>query len=106
MEELNKKLKRKFKNYTITSQWLGKVLLDNHITRKRTRKITFLKRGMVKKTSYKKEVKSFFNKINKYNMKDIISIDETSIKSAMVKEYCRTIKGKRCYFKTTDIMIY
>ena len=39
-------------------------------------------------------------------MKDIISIDETSIKSAMIKEYCRTIKGKRCYFKTTDNKVF
>ena len=106
LEELNKKLKRKFKNYNITPQWLGKVLLDNHITRKRTRKSHFPKTRYGKKTSYKKEVKSFFCKINKYNIKDIISIDETSIKSAMVKEYCRTTKGKRCYFKTTDNKVF
>ena len=24
----------------------------------------------------------------------------------MVKEYCRTIKGKRCYFKTTDNKVF
>ena len=60
LEELNKKLKRKFKNYNITSQWLGKVLLDNHITRKRTRKSHFPKTRYGKKINYDKEVKSFF----------------------------------------------
>jgi len=106
LEELNKKLSNKFSDYNITSQWLGKVLLSNNITRKRTRKSHFPKTRYGKKISYKKEVKLFFNKINKYNINDIISIDETSIKSAMVKEYCRTIKGKRCYFKTTDNKVF
>ena len=35
---------------------------------------------MVNKISYKKEVKAFFYKIKKYNINNIISIDETSIK--------------------------
>ena len=42
---------------------------------------------MAKKTSYKKEVKSFFTKINKYNIKDIISIDETSIKEIVAYKF-------------------
>ncbi len=106
LEELNKKLSKKFNDYNITPRWLGQVLIDNHITRKRTRKSHFPKTRYGKKISYKKEVKAFFNKIKKYNINNIISIDETSIKSAMVKEYCRTIKGKRCYFKTTDNKVF
>ena len=106
LEELNKKLSKKFNDYNITPRWLGQVLIDNHITRKRTRKSHFPKTRYGKKNSYKKEVKLFFNKINKYNINDIISIDETSIKSAMVKEYCRNIKGKRCYFKTNDNKVF
>ena len=38
-----KKLSNKFIDYNITSQWLRKVLLDNNITRKRTRKVIFQK---------------------------------------------------------------
>jgi hypothetical protein len=57
----------------------------------------------MEKNNYDKEVKSFFNKINKYNIKDIISIDETSINQQCFKEYCRTIKGKRCYFTPLNI---
>ena len=32
LEELNKKLQKKFKDYTITPRWLGQVLKDNNIT--------------------------------------------------------------------------
>lgn len=106
MKELNKKISKKFSDYNITPRWSGQVLIDNHITRKRTRKSHFPKTRYGKKISYKKEVKLFFDKIKNYNVNNIISIDETSIKSAMVKEYCRTIKGKRCYFKTTDNKVF
>ena len=63
LEEFNKKLKRKFPNYNITPQWLGQVLLDNNITRKRTRKSHFPKTRYGKKISYKKEIKTFFKPI-------------------------------------------
>jgi transposase len=106
LEEFNKKLKRKFPSYNITSRWLGQVLLDSNITRKRTRKSHFPKTRYGKKISYKKEIKTFFKIIKKYNLDDIISIDETSIQSAMVKEYCKYPKGKRCYFKTTDNKVF
>ena len=104
--ELNKKLKKKFKDYDISSRWLGQVLKDNNITRKRTRKSHFPDTRYGKPISYKKEVNVFFKKIKKYKMKDVISIDETSIQPGMVKEYCRENKGKRCYFKTTDNKVF
>jgi len=37
MEELAKQIKKKHKNFNITSQHLGKVLRDSNKTRKRTR---------------------------------------------------------------------
>ena len=37
MKDLNEKLKDKFDDYDITSQWLGHVLRDNNETRKRSR---------------------------------------------------------------------
>ena len=37
MNELVKIIKKKYKNFDITPQWLGKVIRDNNITRKRTR---------------------------------------------------------------------
>jgi hypothetical protein len=46
LEKLNNKIKKKFKDYEITPQWLGQILKDNHITRKRTRKSHFPKKDM------------------------------------------------------------
>ena len=63
LEELNKKLKRQFKNYNITSQWLGKVLLDNHITRKKLEKVTFLKQDMEKKLIMIRKLNPFLIKL-------------------------------------------
>ena len=37
MLELSKQIKKKYKDFNITPQWLGKVLRDNNKTRKRTR---------------------------------------------------------------------
>lgn len=39
LEELNKLLKKNFNDYDITPRWLGKILKDNFITRKRTKNI-------------------------------------------------------------------
>ena len=106
LEELNKQLKHKFNDYDITPRWLGKLLKDNHITRKRTRRSHFPDTRYGKQINYDDEVKQFFKKIKKYKLKDIISIDETSIKANMIKEYCRSDKGKRCYYKSTDNKIF
>ena len=95
MEELHKTVKKKYKDFDISSQHLGQVIRDNNITRKRTRKSHFPKTRYGKKISYKKEIKTFFKTIKKYKLDDIISIDETSIQSAMIKEYCKYPKGKR-----------
>ena len=37
MLELSKLIKKKYKDFNITPQWFGKVLIDNNKTRKRTR---------------------------------------------------------------------
>ena len=106
LEQLNKKLEEKFKDYDITPRWLGKVIKDNFVTRKRTRKKHFPDTRFGKPINYKDEVMKFFNKINKYDLKNIISIDETSIKSGMVSEYCRNNIGKRCYYETKDNKVF
>ena len=93
LEELNKQIKKKFNDWDITNQWLGKLLKDNNITRKRTKRQHFPETRFGKEINFKTEVKNFFTKIKKYNMKNIISIDETSIKPNMLREYCRNDKG-------------
>ncbi len=106
LPELNKLLKLRFNNYNISSRWLGKVLIDNHITRKRTKRTHFPETRYGNIISYENEVKELFNKIKKYTLEDIISIDETSIKPNMIKEYCRSEKGVKCYYKSTDNRVF
>lgn len=106
LDELNKKLKNKFNDYDITARWLGKLLKDNFITRKRTRRKHFPDTRFGKEINYKDEVKRFFDKIKKYNIKDIISIDETSIRANIIPEYCRSQKGRRCYYESKDNKIF
>ena len=106
LNELNNKLKTKFDDYNITLQWLGQVLKYNNITRKRTRVKHFPEKRFGKKIYKKEEVEKLFKKIKKYKMSDVISIDETSIKPGMMKEYCREEKGKRCYVRTTDNVVF
>ena len=53
---------------------------------------------------YKTEVKKFLNIIKKYKLDDIISIDETSIHSAMVKEYCKFMIKVKMLFQKQMIM--
>ena len=44
--------------------------------------------------------------MEKFKLNKIISIDETSIKPLMVKEYSRCRKGYRCIVKTDDNKIF
>ena len=102
MSELIKIIKKKYKDFDITPQWLGKVLRDNNKTRKRTRHKHFPKKRYGKSINKKEELSKFYKEIKKYNLSKIISIDETSISPAMIAEYSRCSLGKRCVFKTSD----
>jgi hypothetical protein len=86
MEELYKIIKKKYKDFDITSQHLGQVIRDNNITRKRTRTRHehYPKERYGKPTDIKKELKAFYKEIDK-----IISLDETSIKPAMYLPYSK-----------------
>ena len=57
MLELVKLMKKKFKDFDITSQHLGKVIRDNNITRKRTRHKHYPSTKFGKPTDEKKELK-------------------------------------------------
>jgi len=59
----------------------------------------------IKIKNEKAELKIFYDTIKKYKLKDIISIDETSISTSLSYNYCRNDLGKRCLIKT-DITMY
>ena len=106
MTELAKLIKKKYKDFDITPQWLGKVLRDNNKTRKRTRHEHFPKTRYNNPIDKNKELEKFYKKINKYKLNKIISLDETSISPAMITEYSRCQIGQRCIIKTDDSFFY
>lgn len=89
MLELSKQIKKKYKDFNVTPQWLGKVLRYNNKTRKRTRHEHFPITKYNKPVNKKIELTKFYKKIKKYLLNKIISIDETSISPAMIMEYSR-----------------
>ena len=106
LSELSKLIKKKYKDFDISVRHIGNVLRDNNITRKRTRHEHFPKTRFGKKTNKGKELKAFYEKIKKYRLNKIISLDETSIQPAMIMEYSRCKKGYRCKVKTDDNFVF
>ena len=86
MTELVKIVKNKFKDFDITPQHLGKVIRDNNLTRKRTRHEHFPITSYGTPINKQKELDKFYGKVDEYKLHKIISLDETSIKPAILKE--------------------
>jgi hypothetical protein len=89
-------VKKKYDDFDITPQHLGKVLRDNNLTRKRTRHEHFPIMRYGTPIEKQKELDKFYKKVDEYKLNKIISLDETSIKPSMLKEYSRCKLGKRC----------
>ena len=106
MTELVKLIKKRYKEFDITPQWLGKVLRDNNKTRKRTRHEHFPVTKYKKPINKKEELTKFYKEVNKYKLNKLISLDETSISPAMIAEYSRCESGKRCIIKTDDSFFF
>ena len=54
---------------------------------------------LVQTLSDYEEMKEFFNEISKFKLENIISIDETSIRTSLSINYCREELGKRFIIK-------
>ena len=106
MIELAKIVKKKYDDFDIKPRQLRNVIRDNNITRKRTRHEHFPVTRYGTPIEKQKELDKFYNKVNEYKLHKIISLDETSIKPAMLKEYSRCKLGKRCIVKTDNSYIF
>ena len=106
MFELVKLIKKKYKDFNITPHHLGQIIRDNNITRKRTRHEHYPKERYGKPTDLKNDLKNFYKEISKYSLNKIISLDETSIKPAMILEFSKCTLGKRCVIKTDDNYVF
>jgi hypothetical protein len=71
------------------------VIRDNNITRKRTIH-----------EHYPKERYGKLTDLKKISLDKIITLDETSIKPAMIMEYSKCSLGKRCIIKTDDNYVF
>ena len=106
LPELSKQIKIKYPVFNISSRQLGNVIRDNNKTRKRTKHKHFPKTRYKQSINKKFELNKFYKQINASSIDKIISLDETSIKPAMIMEYSRCNLGERCILKTDDSYIF
>ena len=99
-------MKIKFPNLDISRQYLHDLIRDNNITRKRATFEHFPKtyRGLPR--DEKTELKVFFDAVGKFNLNNIISIDETSVSTSLGFNYCRNYLEKRCIIKTDNNAVF
>ena len=72
LEELSKLVKKKYKDFDITSRQLGNILRDNNKTRKRTRHEHFPKIRYGTPVNKQNELNKFYKEIDKYPLNKII----------------------------------
>jgi transposase len=105
LQELNEKLKDKYKKDISTTQ-IFRVINDNNITLKQTRIRHEPIKRFGKEININNKLTDFYNEVKKYKIQDIICIDETSIKSLQKRNHCYSEKGKRCVIKTQSQEVF
>ena len=106
MEDLLAKIQHKYPNFDITRRHLNRVINDNNITLKMTRFRHEPVKRFGKEININSKIKEFYNEIKKYNINDIICIDETSINALMKRHHCYNEIGKRCVIKTNSQEVF
>jgi transposase len=104
--ELTEKLKETYKDVDLTTTQIFRVIKDNNITLKLTRIRHEPTKRFGKDIDINTKIKEFYEEVKKYNIEDIISIDETSIKSLQKRNHCYSNKGKRCVIKTQSQEVF
>lgn len=106
IEELHRKLLETYPTLDVSRVHVGRVVRDNNITLKRTRvrHEPVLRYG--KAIDINEQLRDFYTTVKKYKIDDMISIDETSLGSYMVRKYCRNKLGKRCVLKTHNQEVF
>jgi transposase len=105
LQELNEKLKNKYKIDISTTQ-IFRVINDNNITLKQTRIRHEPIKRFGKDIDINNKLDEFYKQVKKYKIQDIICIDETSIKSLQKRNHCYSEKGKRCVIKTQSQEVF
>ena len=106
LQELNQKLKDKFKDADLSTTQIFRVIKDNNISLKLTRIRHEPTLRFGKEININHKIKDFYEEVKKYKIEDIICIDETSIKSLQKRNHCYSRKGKRCVIKTQSQEVF
>ena len=78
-KDLLEELKNKFPDIELSRFHLARIIRDNNITLKQRRVRHKPEKRYGKPVDIKKQLKQFYKVVNKYKLKDIICIDETSL---------------------------
>ena len=105
MTELKHKLKEKFK-IELSRYHINRIVNDNNITLKITRIRHEPEKRFGKEININQKLKKFYKEVNKYKLKDIICIDETSISGLQKRSHCYSELGKRCIIKTQSQEVF
>ena len=106
MDDLLVKLKEKYPTLTLSRFHLSRIVRDNNITLKITRIRHEPTKRFGKEIDINAKIKDFYKEVKKYNLDDIICIDETSIKSLQKRHHCYSDIGKRCVIKTESQEVF
>jgi transposase len=101
LEQLNEKHKIK-----ISKSHLVNIIKYLNLTYKKFYENHNPKTRYGKEINYKESFKNFFDKIKKYKLEDLISIDETSVQVGVGFNKGRFLMGKRLYKNTTSNEIF
>jgi len=106
LQELNQKLKDKYKGVDLSTTQIFRVIKDNNISLKLTRIRHEPAMRFGKEININHKIKDFYEEVKKFKIEDIICIDETSIKSLQKRNHCYSRKGKRCVIKTQSQEVF
>jgi len=106
IDEILSKLKKKFPDLDLSKMHIHRIIKDNNITLKLTRLRHELIKRFGKDVDINKKIKEFYDEIKKYNIDDIICIDETSINALQKRHHCYNTIGKRCRLKTQSHEVF
>ena len=106
MNDLLIKLKEKYNEADISLIQVHRIVKDINITLKQTkvRHVPVLRYG--KPIEIEKQIKDFYKEVSRYNLDDLISIDETSLNTLEIRKHCYETIGKRCTIKTTSQEVF
>ena len=105
MVELKKKINDVF-NISLSRYHINRIVKDNNYTLKITKIRHVPNKRFGKDVDINEKLKEFYDTIKKYDMRQIICIDETSINALQKRHHCYSKLGKRCVIKTQSQEVF